>query len=132
MKSQPLFFKVNVMEDNSNFNIAIGTVINERYVILEFIAKGGMGEVYRAHQINLKRDVAIKIMSKEWLESIEDNEMEIETGLQRFRNEVQAMAQVRHPNILQIYDFGSFSMENESKVSLVDYIYMATSPLRLI
>lgn len=116
------------MEDNSNFNIAIGTVINERYVILEFIAKGGMGEVYRAHQINLKRDVAIKIISKEWLESIEDNEMEMETGLQRFRNEVQAMAQVRHPNILQIYDFGSFSIEKEEKHSLVEYISMEYVP----
>lgn len=116
------------MEDNSKFNIAIGTVINEKYVILEFIAKGGMGEVYRAHQMNLKRDVAIKIMSKEWLESIEDNEMEIETGLQRFRNEVQAMAQVRHPNILQIYDFGSFSIEKEEKHSLVEYISMEYVP----
>ena len=116
------------MEDIPKHNIAIGTVINDKYVILEFIAKGGMGEVYRAHQINLKRDVAIKIISREWLESIEDNEMELETGLQRFRNEVQAMAQIRHPNILQIYDYGSFSIKKGEDHSLVEYISMEYVP----
>jgi hypothetical protein len=65
----------------------LGTVIEDKWVILEFIAKGGMGEVYRAHQVNLKRDVAFKIISREWLASLEDNEEEMEAGLQRFRNE---------------------------------------------
>ncbi len=59
MKSQPLFLKVNGMEDNSNFNIAIGTVIIEGFGIFEFFPKGGMGEVYRAPHINLKGEVAI-------------------------------------------------------------------------
>ena len=92
------------MNNGLNKSLEVGMVLNDKWVILEFIAEGGMGEVYRAHQINLKRDVAVKVISREWLESCSDNEEERETGLQRFRNEVQAMAQIRHPNVLQIFD----------------------------
>ncbi|MBW2615615.1 MAG: protein kinase [Deltaproteobacteria bacterium] len=112
------------MSNNSENTLQIGTVINNKWVILEFIAKGGMGEVYRAHQLNLKRDVAIKIISREWLESVEDNEEEMEIGLQRFRNEVQAMAQVRHSNVLQIYDYGSFSIKKNEEDLSMEYIAM--------
>ena len=44
-----------------------GDVIQDKWVILEFIAKGAFGEVYRAHQLNLQRDVAIKVVSQDWL-----------------------------------------------------------------
>lgn len=116
------------MSNNSENTLQIGTVINNKWVILEFIAKGGMGEVYRAHQLNLKRDVAIKIISREWLESLEDNEEEMEIGLQRFRNEVQAMAQVRHSNVLQIYDYGSFSIKNDEEDLSMEYIAIEYVP----
>ena len=105
-----------------------GTVIDDKWVILEFIAKGGMGEVYRAHQLNLKRDVAIKIISREWLASIEDDEEELEQGLMRFRNEVKAMAQVRHPNVLGIYDYGSFGFRDGDKETVLEYIVMEYIP----
>ena len=55
------------MSINSNETLRVGTVIQDRWVILEFIGRGGMGEVYRAHQINLKRDIALKIISNQWL-----------------------------------------------------------------
>jgi len=108
--------------------LQIGTIINEKWVILEFIAKGGMGEVYRAHQLNLKRDVVIKVVSTEWLESCVDNEEELETGLQRFRIEVQAMAQVRHPNIVQIYDYGSLTVQKSGEENRREYIVMEYIP----
>ncbi|MBW1704483.1 MAG: protein kinase [Deltaproteobacteria bacterium] len=116
---------MNKAPENS---LRIGTVLNDKWVILEFIAKGGMGEVYRAHQLNLKRDVAIKIISREWLKSLEDNEEEMEIGLQRFRNEVQAMAQVRHSNVLQIYDYGSFSIKKDEEDLSMEYIAMEYVP----
>ena len=47
-----------------------GYVLNDKWVIIEFIDKGAMGEVYRAHQLNLKRDVAIKVISQEMLSLI--------------------------------------------------------------
>ena len=116
------------MSNNSENTLQIGTVINNKWVILEFIAKGGMGEVYRAHQLNLKRDVAIKIISREWMESLEDNEEEMEIGLQRFRNEVQAMAQVRHSSVLQIYDYGLFSIKKDEEDLPMEYIAMEYVP----
>ena len=81
-----------------------GGILDEKWVLIERIGKGGMGEVYRAHQLNLSRDVAIKIISEDLLESFEDNPEEKAAMLERLRREVQTMAQVRHANILQIYD----------------------------
>jgi serine/threonine-protein kinase len=108
--------------------LEIGTLINDKWVILEFIGRGGMGEVYRAHQVNLKRDVAIKIISRQWIASCEDNEEELETGLQRFRREVQAMAQVRHPNILQVFDYGSIAAKQEVEDVTTEFIAMEYVP----
>ena len=116
------------MNNQNQYTLQIGTVIQDKWVILEFIGKGGMGEVYRAHQVNLKRDIAIKIISREWLESVEENEDELKAGLQRFRNEVLAMAQVGHPNILQIYDYGFFSVTRGQASLEFEYIAMEYVP----
>src|ERR1700681_1324516 len=62
------------------------------YEILAPIGKGGMGEVYRAHDSRLKRDVAIKVSAAEFSE--------------RFEREAQAIAALNHSNICQIYDVG--------------------------
>ncbi len=84
-----------------------GNIIQDKWVILEFIGKGAFGEVYRAHQLNLQRDVAIKVVSQEWLKSSLENDEEIDIALERFRREAQAMARIRHPNVLQVFDSGS-------------------------
>jgi serine/threonine protein kinase len=63
------------------------------YEILAPIGKGGMGEVYRAHDPRLGRDVAIKISSERFDE--------------RFEREARAIAALNHPNICQVYDVGS-------------------------
>ncbi len=47
------------MKANANNTLRGGTVLNDKWSILEFIGKGRMGEIYRGHQLNLKRDVAI-------------------------------------------------------------------------
>ena len=116
------------MNNGLNKSLEVGMVLNDKWVILEFIAEGGMGEVYRAHQINLKRDVAVKVISREWLESCSDNEEELETGLQRFRNEVQAMAQIRHPNVLQVFDYGSALSNIGGEDVSLEYIVMEYVP----
>jgi len=114
--------------DNSKSTLTPGTVLDDKFVILELLGKGGMGEVYRAHQLTLQRDVAIKIISKEWLQSLEDVAEEIETGLQRFHREVQTMARIRHLNVLQIFDYGSTSLRTNGDEYPVEYIVMEYVP----
>jgi serine/threonine-protein kinase len=105
-----------------------GYVIDEKYVVLDFIGKGAFGEVYRAHQLNLQRDVAIKVVSLEWLKSQELDPDEIDTALQRFRREVQAMARVRHMNILQIFDHGSVIVKKGNVEYPLEFIVMEYIP----
>src|SRR5271170_4835993 len=62
------------------------------YEILAPIGAGGMGEVYRARDARLNRDVAIKISAAQFSE--------------RFEREAKAIAALNHPNICQIYDVG--------------------------
>jgi serine/threonine protein kinase len=116
------------MVENSKSTLTPGTVLDDKFVILEFLGKGGMGEVYRAHQLTLQRDVAIKIISKEWLQSLEDDAEEIETGLQRFHREVQTMARIRHLNVLQIFDYGSTTVRTNGDEYPVEYIVMEYVP----
>ncbi len=116
------------MNTNDNAFIKVGTVLDGKWAILEFIAKGGMGEVYRAHQLNLKRDVAVKVISMEWLESLDGDLEEINNAMERFRAEVQTMAQIRHTNVLQIYDFGSATIQKGGEDVTIEYIVMEYIP----
>src|SRR5215470_7540014 len=63
------------------------------YEILSLIGKGGMGEVYRAHDPRMGRDVAIKVSAEQFSE--------------RFSREVHAVAALNHPNICHLYDVGA-------------------------
>ena len=81
------------------------------YRIVEKIGEGGMGEVYRAHDERLDRDVAIKVLLKEVSENSD--------RLERFEREAKAVAKLAHPNILDVYELG----EHEGRP------YMATELL---
>ena len=105
-----------------------GNVLNDKWVILELIGKGAMGEIYLAHQLNLKRDVAIKVVSEELLKDFDDDPEEIKTYFQRFKREVHAMARVRHPNVLQIFDYGSAVIQKEAGDCPVEFIVMEYIP----
>ncbi|MBS3780664.1 MAG: serine/threonine protein kinase, partial [Desulfovermiculus sp.] len=91
-----------------------GQIVNGKWEILDLIAKGGKGEVYLAKQINLNRQVALKVMSKDFLDSLKGREEEYQSELQRFRREVQVMARIRHPNVLQVYDFDQVRVNGNS------------------
>jgi serine/threonine-protein kinase len=120
--------KANKMTTSYKTTLKVGDVLNNKWVILTFIGKGGMGEVYQAHQSNLNRDVAIKVISQEWLESIDEGDEEAETLIQRFSREVQAMAQIRHPNILQVFDHDSITVKKRGQDTSIEYIAMEYIP----
>lgn len=69
------------------------------YEILSPIGAGGMGEVYRAHDTRLRRDVAVKIMPAD---SAADPDR-----VRRFEKEARAVSALNHPNILTVHDFGA-------------------------
>jgi serine/threonine protein kinase len=75
----------------------IGRAIGGRYKIEEYIAQGGMSAVFKASDPNLQRTVAIKLIHQHL-----SNDPEF---VRRFEQEAAAVARLRHPNILQVYDF---------------------------
>src|SRR5215831_6245271 len=76
-------------------SLTVGTRFGT-YEITALLGKGGMGEVYRARDLKLKREVAIKILPDEFSRDGE------RTG--RFQREAEVLASLNHPNIAAIYD----------------------------
>src|SRR5262250_3401014 len=76
--------------------LAAGTRVGS-FEILAAIGAGGMGEVYRARDTRLKRDVALKVLPDEFARD--------PGRMARFRREAEVLASLNHPNIAQIYDF---------------------------
>ncbi len=120
--------EISKMSSEKKGFLSSGAILNDKWLILDLIGKGAMGEVYRAHQLNLQRDVAVKIISEEWLQSGEEGILETKTITQWFHREFQAMAQVRHTNVLQIYDYGSCLILKDEKKAFVEYIVMEYIP----
>src|SRR5262245_52724697 len=69
------------------------------YEVVGAIGVGGMGEVYRARDTRLNRDVAVKILPEEFLGDRD--------RLRRFEHEARTAATLSHPNVLVVYDVGS-------------------------
>jgi serine/threonine protein kinase len=76
----------------------VGTVLGDRYEILELIGDGAMGQVYKAKHRLLKRIVAVKMMHPNLVSGA--------AALKRFQKEAELASALNHPNILTVYDFG--------------------------
>jgi serine/threonine protein kinase len=90
-----------------SFDNLIGSTFGS-YQLLEMIGRGGMATVYRARQVNLRREVAIKVL----LPSLSSSDPQFN---ERFHREAQTSAALEHAHIIPIYDYG---IENH-------YIYLA-------
>lgn len=82
----------------SNSLIPTGTIIDDRYEVIEHIGDGGMGNVFKARELGLERIVAIKLIHQSLLG---DDEM-----INRFKREGIVLSQLNHPNLLRCYRFG--------------------------
>ena len=80
------------MSDNSR------TIVNDRYEIGKRIGRGGMAEIFQARDILLDRPVAMKVLFPEFATD--------PAFVERFRREAQAAANLNHPNIVAVYDWG--------------------------
>ena len=72
----------------------VGTTISH-YKVLEKLGAGGMGEIYRAEDTNLSREVAIKVLPEQFTQDPQ--------RLARFEREAKLLASLNHPNIAAIY-----------------------------
>jgi hypothetical protein len=78
--------------------LPVARTIDDKYRLEQLIGRGGMGAVYEARDLGLRRQVAIKIML--------GGSFGHDTALRRFRREAQAVARLNHPNIVSLYAFG--------------------------
>lgn len=88
-----------------------GKIIKGRYRVLEKISSGGMADVYLGYDITLDRRVAVKVMHSKLAQE--------ENFVSRFRREAQAAANLNHPNIVSVYDWGE---ENGTYFIVMEYI----------
>ena len=77
----------------------VGRVLGGRYRLVELVGQGGMATIYRAQDGQLSRDVAIKILRGEYGTDA--------AFVVRFRREAQAAAQLNHPNVVAVFDYGT-------------------------
>lgn len=75
-----------------------GTLLNKRYQLLHRLGSGGMADVFRARDLMLERYVAIKVLRADYTEN--------QSFQERFRQEARAAANLSHPNIVTVHDFG--------------------------
>jgi serine/threonine-protein kinase len=89
-----------------------GTVIAGRYRIVGLLGRGGMGEVYRADDLELGQSVALKFLPERLAQS--------PAALERFRGEVRLARQVSHPNVCRVYDIGQVDGQHFLSMEYVD------------
>jgi serine/threonine protein kinase len=95
----------------------IGHKLNNRYEIIELLGEGGMATVYKANDPSLQRIVAVKLIHSHLSRQPE--------FVRRFEAEAAAVAQLRHPNIIQVFDFAS-----DNNVYYIVFEFLAGETLR--
>ncbi|MCA1634183.1 MAG: protein kinase [Acidobacteria bacterium] len=85
-------------ETMSETDPLVGRVLDGKYELLGRLGEGGMGAVYRASRVHIGDEVAVKVLHSKLVND--------ETLIERFRREARAAAQLQHPNVVTIHDYG--------------------------
>jgi serine/threonine protein kinase len=93
----------------------VGTILKDRYEVLDFIEEGGMGVVYRAVDRVTTKDVAVKILPPRYLIT----EEKAAPYLKLFQREIEILQKLDHPNIVSIIDSG---VENETLFIIMEWL----------
>jgi serine/threonine-protein kinase len=91
--------------------MSLPQMVENRYALEEYLGSGGMAVVYRAKDRNLERTVAIKLLKEEYSKD--------EDFRERFHQEAKAVANLIHPNIVTIHDFG---LDDEKLYIVMEYV----------
>ncbi|MCK6623777.1 MAG: SUMF1/EgtB/PvdO family nonheme iron enzyme [Anaerolineae bacterium] len=111
----------NTHLSSSSHQTWVGSVLSGRYHLEALLGQGGMSTVYRASDPNLRRTVAVKLIHPHLSHNPE--------FVRRFEQEAAAVAQLRHPNIIQVYDFNH---DNGVYYMVLEYVPGETLQARLI
>lgn len=95
---------------NGGANV-IGQTLDDKYKIESEIGKGGMGTVYLATHVGTERPVALKIIAPQFMQRVE--------FVERFKREARAAGRLRHPNVVNVTDFGFAETDGGSVAYLV-------------
>ncbi|MFZ9793185.1 MAG: serine/threonine protein kinase, partial [Gemmataceae bacterium] len=114
-------YQARVMRDKLSEDLVM-----DNYLIMDRLGEGGMGKVFKARHKRMRRIVAIKVLNPE----IQENP----DHLQRFQREVESLAKLNHPNVIQAYDadigkFGSYLVLEFVEGSDLDRIVRKSGPL---
>jgi serine/threonine protein kinase len=96
--------------------LAPGTVIASRYEIESLLGRGGMGEVYRAHDRLLKETIALK--------TIRADQAASSTILSSLQREIQTARKVTHPNVCRVFDLGTHTFDDDSRRPPIQFLSM--------
>jgi serine/threonine-protein kinase len=103
----------------------LGSLVADRFRLLELLGKGGMGIVYRAEHVHMGRTVALKMLLSEQSGSQGGTE-----PFKRFQQEARAVSMLDHPNIVDVHDFGLTS--NGQAYLSMDYIAGTSLDIALV
>ena len=87
---------LNELQNETDYALPVELSNHSRYRVLELLGKGGMGNVYKAEHTLMNRAVALKVINQELVQN--------DQAVKRFRREVQSAAQLTHPNIVTAHD----------------------------
>jgi serine/threonine protein kinase len=88
----------SIIDKNATKNINVDKVLNNKYRLIEPLGQGGMGIVYKAQDLVKEQTVALKLLRHEYVSNIVE--------VRRFAREAAAAMRIKHPNVIETYEYG--------------------------